>query len=28
VRAFARDRYVMLARPPAFRRGTIPFDVK
>jgi aminoglycoside 3-N-acetyltransferase len=28
MRAFSRDRYIMLARPPAFRRGTIPFDVK
>lgn len=26
--SFARDRFVMLAHPPSFRRGEIPFDVK
>ena len=25
---FAEDRYMMLIRQPAFRRGEIPFDVK
>ncbi|MGP1256248.1 MAG: AAC(3) family N-acetyltransferase [Kiloniellales bacterium] len=28
LKRFAEDRYMMLVRPPAFRRGEIPFDVK